>query len=1048
MSGGDRDSGWIAWFVRNPTAANLLMATLLAVGGMTFVEMRTEGFPEPVPNDVTLTVHLDGGSPEELEEGAVIKIEEALDGVEGAEKIVSSISQGEATILIKGRNGYPVADLKDGIRARVDAISTFPERMERIVVAEARDERHVVYVQIHGDVDHRTLKEVASRIRERLLALPAVNSIALNGDRSRQISIEVREEQLRAYDLSFDEVAEATARASVNLSAGTLRTSAGQVTLQSRNQQDHGGGFESVVVRSSRSGGAVQVGDVATVVDGYSEQAILSSFQGQPSINLDVMLIGRESVIEASSQVVREIERIRGENWLPDSVAIATWNDEADAIRDSIGLLSKNALIGMLLVFGLLALFLAPGSALWVAAGVPVAFAGAAFVMGPQFMDYSINDLTVFAFLLVLGIVVDDAIVIAESIHTHQRTGGGVDATIRGVNEVAVPATFGVLTTVAAFFPLTMMVGDFSAPFRMIGVVVIACLLFSLVESKLILPAHLVKPEPSCDGRRAAGALARSWFRVRRTMDASLESFVSGVYIPLALAAVRRKYQSLGVFVAVLIATVGLLTGGVVKVVFFDDENSSLVFASLKAVAGTTAAETHRIARHIEREARSTARALRVERGLDVSPLVYSWVLSEEDEAAVVSVQITPGSERPFPSQSFLEAWHRGVGHPANVEELSFFVDFEDSEDLRIELSSREGRALEEAMKTLVGEISAYGGIHDLATNLENSALDLSLSLKPEALRLGLSNSDIIEQVQGAVLGREVQRIFRGNEEVPVKVRYPISERDQIGDLRRMRIRTADGGTAPLSQVADIEHTRKTSRITRVNGKRVLVLTARLDESVISPSELAQALEERVLPGIAAAYPGVTVDVAGDIESEGEATSELGVGFVLGLLVVYSLLAVPLRSYVDPLVIMAAVPFGVVGAILGHLIIGIPLSLLSFFGILALTGVVVNDSLILVTRFHRIRARGSSGAEAIVEAGRSRFRAVFLTSVTAFSGLFPLILETSEQAQELIPMAVSLAFGILFASLVTLLVIPVLVSIRIDVAERLVPAPAGEGMRA
>ena len=1047
MNGGDRSDGWIAWFARNPTAANLLMVTLLAVGGMTLAEMRTEGFPEPAPNEVTVTVRLDGGSPEDLEEGAVVKIEKALDGIEGAKKIVSSISEGEATISIKGQDGYPVSDLKDRVRARVDAISTFPDRLERIVVAEARDERHIVYVQIHGDTDHRTLKEVTSRVRERLLALPAVTNISVNGDRSRQINIEVREEQLRAYDLSFDEVAEAIERASVNLSAGTLRTAAGRVTLQSRNQQDHRRGLESVVVRSSPSGGAVQVGDVATVIDGYSEQAILSSFQGQPSINLDVMLVGRESVVEASSQVVREIERLRSENWLPESVNLATWFDEAEAIHDSLRLLSKNALIGMVLVFGLLALFLAPGIAFWVAAGVPVSFAGAAFVMGPELFDYSINDLTVFAFLLVLGIVVDDAIVIAESIHTHLWARGGVDATIRGAREVAVPATFGVLTTVAAFFPLTMMGGDFSAPFRMIGVVVIACLIFSLVESKLILPAHLVKPEPSRDERRAGGPLARSWLRVRHAVEASLEAFVSGVYVPLALAAVRRKYQSLGVFVAVLITTVGLVTGGVVKVVFFDDENSSLVFAQLRTVAGTTAAETHRIARQIEREAHGAARALRMEHSLDASPLVHSYVLSEEDEAAMVSVQIMPGSERPFLSQTFLEAWRRGVGHPANVEELSFFVDFEDSEDLRIELSSHEGRAVEEAMKTLVGKISAYDGVNDLVTNLENSVLDLSLSLKPEALRLGLSNSDVIDQIRGAILGREVQRIFLGNEEIRVKVRYPISGRDQIGDLRRMRIRTADGGTAPLSHVADIRLKRKISRITRVNGKRVLVLRARLDESIISPSDLAEALKERVLPGIVATYPGLAVDLAGDIETEGEATSELGVGFVLGLLVVYSLLAVPLRSYVDPIVIMAAVPFGIIGAILGHLIVGIPLSLLSFFGILALTGVVVNDSLILVTRFHQIRAQGISGAAAIVEAGRSRFRAVFLTSVTAFAGLFPLILETSEQARELIPMAVSLAFGILFASSVTLLVIPVLVSIRIDIAKRLRPTCVGEGIR-
>lgn len=1033
--------GWIAWFVYNPVAANLLMITLLIVGFMTLSDIRTEGFPEPSPNTITVSVDFEGGSPENVEEGAAIKIEEALNGIEGVYRIATSITSNNATVSVMGDDGYPLARLKDAVKTRVDAITSFPAQVDSVVITEAQEERHILYVQIYGDAEHGILKKVAKQVRKRLLALGTVNKVTVNGARDSEMNIEIQEDKLRAYGLTFDEVARAVQGASINLSAGELRTSTGTITLQSREQNYYGKGYENIVVRSSVDGGVVRIKDIAIVRDSYTDQGILSSFQGKSSINLDVELIGRDSVVTASDDTRAFIKQLRQENWIPQNIELVVWSDEADNVRDSIGLLSKNAAMGMCLVLVLLALFLHPKVALWVAIGIPVSFAGAFTMMGPEVLDYSINDLTGFAFIIVLGIVVDDAIIIGESIYTHKRRdGGGTETAIRGALEVATPATFGVLTTIAAFYPLTTITGFFGGPFRMIAVVVILCLLFSLIESKLILPSHLAHLDVLDKEPKKRNIISRGFHRFREVTENGLQYFIREHYKPLIEKVVTYRYQSLGVFISILILAVGLVSSGTVRLVFFGDDEGNLIYAGVKMYSGTSAQVTHDAAYYIEETLEETVSKLSKKYNLKENPVRYSYVAASTDEEATVTVEITPGSTRPFYSEEFLEVWQEEVGSIAGAKELSFYVDYEGSEDLRIEMSSFDDELLEKAMVSLKERVRVYDGIHDIRTNLDNDVSELSVQLKPEAEFLGLKNADIIMQLRNAVFGFEAQRIQRGDEEVRVKVRYPLSERNNASDLEKIRIRNDDGATIPLSQVAQIRRSTIQSEITRIDGNRVLALTAQLDTDTVSPSEIISIMEGKVFPEILKLYPGVKVDLAGESEAEGDAKNELGSGFILGLLLIYALLAIPLKSYIEPFIIMLAIPFGIIGAIVGHMIVGIPISLMSFFGILALSGVVVNDSLVLVSRYNQIRKAGLSYKDAVVEAGMSRFRAVLLTSITTFVGLLPLLQEKSEQAQELIPMAVSLSFGILFATVITLLIIPVLLGIRLDISRFLTGA--------
>lgn len=1039
-------TGWISWFARNSVAANLLMLIILAMGLITGLNMRTEGFPADAPRNVTITVNFSGASPEDAEEGAAIKVEQALNGLQGVKEITSTITADAAITTVQGIKDYPLAQLKSDIKDRVDAITSFPAQVETTTIALEQEERHVIYVQLMGGQDHATLKEVARRVRETLLALPAVSKASTEGARASEITVELQEEKLRAYGLTFEEVAQAVQGRSISLSAGTLQSDRGSLFLQSRNQAYFGSDLLDTRIRVSAEGGVVRLADVGRVIDGFSEDAILSIYKGQPSIRLDVQLIGRDSITQTSDAVQTKLAELQAAPWMPGDLTIESWRDEAQSIRDRLTLMSKNALTGMALVFVMLALFLDLRVAFWVALGIPVAFAGALYVMGPVWYDYSLNDLSTFGFIITLGIVVDDAIVTGENIYAHKRKyGGGVETAVRGALEVATPATFGVLTTVAAFFPLTTFSGDFGGSFKIIAVVVILCLLFSLVESKFILPAHLA--HMSVTKAEKSGRLSRIWLAIQSGVDSAMQRAVRRLYLQLLSTALRYPLQAVMFFVASMIFALGLLNHGIVKTNFFPNNDSSEVYMSVTLESGAPPALTEKLARQLEKSLIQAAEGLQADYGMTVSPVANYYVSSSKAESLLISVGLIDGTSRSFGSGEFVSRWRASVGLPENppagVQQMEIYADFDGVEDLRIRFGSENPVVATSALAELRQELTSLPALYDILTDLDNETLELSFELLPAGEALGLTNRAVITQIRNAVFGYEAQRIQRADEEVQVRVRYPENERNSVSDLSQIRLRTPAGGTVPLETVVRLNQRQTLLELKRINGIRTVELSAKVDKDLSSVTDLVTHLEQQIFPDLLSRHSGLTLSITGEAVEEEEATTQLSSGFVLALLMIYALLAIPLKSYVQPVIIMLAIPFGIVGAVIGHLIIGLPVSLLSFFGILALSGVVVNDALVLVSRYRNNLEQGLLEDAALIEAGQARFRAVMLTSTTTFAGLIPLVLETSEQAQILIPMAVSLAFGVLFATLITLFLIPVL--IRLSSALAGLFAPLGLG---
>ena len=1025
------NSGVIAWFTRNPVAANLLMFIILIFGAFTVSIIRTEAFPSFPADSVTVRVDFIGGSPQEVEEGVAVKIEEALNGVEGIQEISSSITPSGATVTVSAEEGYDLSQLKDDVKLKIDGISNFPELAEQPVITEQLRESRVLSIELFGPVSLTTLKETAERLRDELLTLPNLNKININGARDYEINIEVSERILREYNLSMEEIARAVRNNSVNLSSGRLRTDGAVISVRAENQAYYGQQFEDIVIRQSSNGGQLTLGEIATVKDDFTEADTFNRFNGQPSVQIEIRLLSRDSITAAAEAVKTNLQELQNQSWFPKEIETAIWNDESIVIQDRLSLMAKNAISGILLVLIMLTLFLNIRVAFWVSLGIPIAFAGALFLMGPLVSDLSLNVLTTFGFIVVLGIVVDDAIVIGESIYSHKQKNGADDpdpvaTTIIGTQKVAVPATFGVLTTVAAFFPLTLIASDLGEIFGLIAAVVIFCLLFSLVESKWILPAHLAHIRIDNDNSKKASA----WRRFQNGIDRRLQNFIKKRYLPMLDVAVRHKFTTLALFTALFILVVGLIPGGLVRVSFFPDIQSETSVAALEMQQGTGSDMNDQVTAKIEQAAFQINQQAQELFNYDKEPIQYVYAFSEGDESSKTYIQLNRDPDRNFLTQDLINQWRDNIGSIAGVKSLEIYsLGPGSGQDLQVELSSNDFQELADAADDLRQKLSQYEGVYDLKTSYDEGNPELQIELTDQAQALGLTYNDIATQLRYAIFGFEAQRIQRGRDEIRVKVRYPEHERNQISDLQEIRIRTPEGGSVPLQVVAELNQTSELTTIDRIDKKRVVFVSGRTDKSVVSASEVLNDLSADYFPQLKQQYASLDIQLAGESEEQRLAITSLIQGFLLSLFLIYTLLAIPLKSYVQPLVIMGVIPFGIIGAILGHLIVGIPIGLLSFFGILALSGVVVNDSLVLVKRYNEQRESGRSHHQAILDAGAARFRAILLTSITTFMGLSPLIFESSLQAQFLIPMAVSLAFGILFATVITLLIIPTLLSI-------------------
>ena len=1015
------------------------MFSILAAGIFTAFSVRKEGFPAFAAETVRVMVPIRGGTPEDVERGVAIKIEEALQSVEGIEHIRSVSKDNIATVTIQAKENYPISKLLDDVKIQVDAIPSFPEQAENPVIIEQKRTNEVLWVELYGDAPEATLKEAARNLRDVLLRQDAISKVETVGDRDYEISIEPSEQKLRFYNLTFDELSRAVSDNSLDLGGGVIRSERGDISLRSRDQAYLKADFENIPVRTNPDGTRIFVKDVADVRDSFIDQEHLNRYRGHPSVSLRIKTEGNDDILKAVAQARATVEEYSEANKLPEGIQIAGWYDGAVNIRDRLVLLGKNGFLGVTLVFLILTLFLNLRLAFWVAIGVPVSLAGALACFPIAGIDLSVNVISAFGFLVVLGIVVDDAIVIGESIYSEKEkqkeltdNEGYIRSTVRGVSKVVTPATFGVITTIAAFLPLTQVSGRMGNVFGQIAITVILCLIFSLIESKLILPSHLAHLNVH---RKPGNAISKTWARFQGSIAGGLSWVIDSLYRPLIRIFIAWRYAVFASFIAVLILVVSLLPAGQLRFVFFPNIYQDNISVTLELEQGQSVDYLHSSALLIEQA--SEQLGARYEEAFGHNPFVEVQISSSNNTKVSVVTELTRSTTREFlTTAQIIKDWRQQVGPIAGARSLSFAAKAgPPGGDFVINLESEDLDELKLAAEELKSVVATYPGVYDVLDTFDSGKPEILYSITPEAQAAQLTKRDLAIGVRDAFYGREAQRVQRGREEVRVMVRYPLEQRGSMETLRNMRIRKSDGTAVPFSLVATTEYSESLASIERYDNKRVVAVEGAIDKAVTSSDEIEKRLKREYYPQMLAKYPSIAISASGEVEQRMKSMKSLQVGFLFSIIFIYILIAIPLKSYVQPLLIMSVIPFGIIGALVGHYIMGIPVSILSVFGILALSGVVVNDSLVLVCRVGDLRKEGLSLLEACKHAGADRFRAILLTSLTTFFGLYPLLRETEVQAQFLKPMAASLAFGILFATIITLFLLPVIFIIAKDIKD-------------
>ncbi|MCG9695735.1 efflux RND transporter permease subunit [Shewanella sp. Isolate11] len=1021
----DTNKGVIAWFARNSVAANLLMIILLVGGLFSTIMINKEIFPSFELNYLQISVAYPGAAPQEIEEGINIKIEEALQDITGIKKITSVASEGSGSVSIEVEDGYDPQEILDEAKLRIDAIATFPENIEKPNIYRIKPENNVIWVSVYGDMDLHEMKELAKTVREEITNLPAVTRAQVTGVRDYEISIELSENKLREYSLSFADVALAVRNSSLDLPGGSIKAEDGDILLRTKGQAYNADDFSQIVVSTRPDGSRIMLPQVATIQDGFEERLDYTRFDGKPAAIIEVLSVDKQNALDISAQVKDYIEKRRAT--LPANVQLDTWGDLTHYLKGRLNMMLSNMFYGALLVFIILALFLDLRLAFWVMMGLPVCFLGAMFLMPLEPFSMSINMLTLFAFILVLGIVVDDAIVIGESAYTEiENHGHSLDNVVKGALKVAMPATFGVLTTIAAFMPMLMVSGPMAIIWKSIGLVVILCLAFSLVESKLILPAHLAHLKP-----RKPNPKPNVFVRFKTELNNKVQHFIHHNYRSFIGKCIRQRYSVVATFIGVLILSIALVASGKVRWVFFPDIPSDFIQVHLDMDVGSSEANTLKVVKEIEDALYTMNDEMQEKYGYPV--VNHSFISMNSRTSAFIFAELTKGEDRDVDGVTIAAAWRQALPELISVKKLNINASTnEGGGDISFRLTSSDLSQLSLAADELKQKLRTYEGVYDIFDNYSSGSHEIRLAITPEAEALGLTLSDLASQVRYGFYGFEAQRILRNKEEVKVMVRYPLDQRRTVGDLENMMIRTPQGTLMPFSSVAKIELGDSYSSITRVDGRRAITIVASANKNVVEPSKVVGEIQKDFFPYLQAKYPHISTDLDGGSADEQSAMVGLLQGFFFAMFTIYALMAIPLKSYSQPLIIMSVIPFGIIGALFGHFILGLSMSVLSLCGIVALAGVVVNDSLILVDFVNRAREQGLGLVESAIDAGCYRFRAIILTSMTTFVGLVPIIMEKSLQAQIVIPMAASLAFGILFSTVVTLILVPVLYIILND----------------
>ena len=1044
--------GLIGWFTKNPVAANLLMILVICAGLISALNISKNMFPLGDLDQISISAVYPGAAPVEVEKGVILPMEAALQGLKGIKKINSTAGRDIARINLEIESNEDIQEVMAQVENRIDSIVNFPDDLERPTVSRATMDgaRWVMGVAVYGDMDERTRKTLGQEMRDEILLLPEIKNLTLWGVDPYEISIEVKEDRLREYNITLNEVAQVLRRSSLDLPAGMIRTSEGNVLVRTQGKAYTGESFAKLVVRSQSDGTLLLFGDLATIRDGFIESNTLQRFDRQSAFALGVFAVDDQDILTISNQVKQYIQA-KGK-MLPEGLQISEFNDTSFHLRGRLNMMLENLALGAVLVAIVLGLFLNLHVAGWVMLGIPVSFLGAFWLMPVNPYPVDINVLSLFAFIMVLGIVVDDAIVIGESIFSQAKKefkakaansaeSAGKETTykasvatvIAGAKKVATPSTIGVLTTMAAFAPI-LFVGGAAAPFfESIAVVVILCLLFSLIESKLILPAHLVGLEL---GRPAKPRLAfiERW---QRNIGNGLTQFVENRYIPFLTLCLQHRYATLAGFLGLLIISISAVNSGIARFEFFPDVPGDGVQAQIIMQDGASEKNLRETLSRVEAAAYEIDAEYSLNHPQGKGLLEHLVFYTQSDIQANFILTLTHSEDRSISAFEIEKLWRDKVGNLPNVRKQRYYAGSNAGGGAKINLtlSGADPEQLTLAGAALAEKLGEYSGVFDIYNSQGAGSREILIGLKPNASQLGISLGDIARQVRQAFYGEEVQRLQRGADTLKVMVRYPIEERSSIATLENMHIRTASGQVIAIGEVADIRLGLGLTAISRIDRERTVTITADVDASKAQSGVVIQDLTTEFMPQLLARYSGVKFGLGGASQEQQDLMQRMILGFVASLFLIYGLLAVPLKSYVQPLVIMAVIPFGFIGAVVGHIIFGVSISMLSIFGLIALAGVVVNDSLILVEFVNRGRSDDLSIDDALMGAGRQRFRAILLTTMTTFVGLLPMLFETSTQAQFVIPMALSLSFGIVFATTITLILIPCLYRVIYDLRD-------------
>ncbi len=1021
--------GAIAWMASNHVTANLLMFGFILGGLVMSFNIKQEIFPELELDFIFVTVPYPGASPGEIEEGIILAIEEEVRGLDDVKNVTSVAREGVGVVFVELQLGSNASKGLTDVKNKVDRIKTFPQDIERYTVSLAENERHVIALMLHGAQSEADLRRLAEDVREDLLKRDGITQVKLSGVRRPEIAIEVAQENLRRYKLTLDQVAALVRSSALDLPGGRIKTAGGEILVRTQERRYLGREYSELVIITRNDGTQVTLGDIATVRDDFEESDIAAMYNREPAVRLDVYRVGDETPAGVSKLVHEYVNELSPQ--LPPTVAVAVWEDRSEMLDDRIGLLVKNALLGLFLVLVLLGLALDIRLAFWVTLGIPTSILGALLLFPAA--DLSINMVSLFAIIITIGIVVDDAVIVGENVY-HMRAQGKsfAEAAVTGARQMAVPVTFSILTNIAAFLPLMFVPGVIGKVFKVIPTAVIMTFLISLVEALFILPAHL------CARTRGQEWAWIEGLNRRRQWFGDMITWLRDRPFSRALRVLLHwRYATLAGAIGILLLVFGLVRSGRVDFSFLPKVEADRVTAAVSMPYGTPVEQTRRVQTQLLAAADEVIAA---NGGDDIVRGIYTQVGAPPAAGGMVnigtnltgahltdaSVYLVPIDEREITAERFVAAWNHRVRQIPGVESLTFSYTTGPSSNQPINLSISHGDrdVLEQAASDLATALEGYVGVRDVNDGFSAGKTQLDFKIRPSAQSLGLTAADLARQVRAAFYGAEALRIQRGRDEVKVLVRLPESERRSQFNIEELMVRTPAGAEIPIREAAEVIRGSSYTEISRSNGRRVLNVTADVEQGMANASKVVDSVQAEELPLLMEKYPGLKLELEGEQKDQEEAQEALRFGFVFALFAIYALLAIPFASYAQPFIIMSSIPFGMIGAVLGHMVMGYDLSVISMFGIIALAGVVVNDSLILVDAANHNRKAGKDYFEAIFDAARRRFRPIVLTSLTTFLGLAPMIFETSVQARFLIPMAISLGFGILFATVIALVIIP------------------------